>query len=148
MRPRISAPSQVRQTFSMIGWSTSHAASNVKISAEKRVFRTKRLADPRSGSDRPFVDAARDPVVIWPRLPEVLLKEGKRPLSEVESGFDPEPIHLRCCRRPNAVELLDRQSFDEGRPRLRCNDEEAIGLTMIRGELGEEFVVGDTRGSC
>jgi len=24
----------------------------------------------------------------------------------------------------------------------------AIGLTMIRGELGEEFVVGDTRGGC
>jgi hypothetical protein len=59
-----------------------------------------------------------------PRLPEVLLKEGKRPLSEVEPGFDPEPIHLCCRRRPNAVELLDRQSFDEGRPHLRCNDEE------------------------
>ena len=78
----------------------------------------------------------------------MLLKEGKRLLSEVEPGFDPEPIHLRCRRRPNAVELLDRQSFDEGRPHLRCNDEEAIGLTVIRGELGEEFVVGDTRGGC
>jgi hypothetical protein len=44
-----------------------------------------------------------------------------------------------CHRRPNAVELLDRQSFDEGRPHLRSNDEKAIGLTMIRGELGEEF---------
>jgi hypothetical protein len=51
----------------------------------KGVFRAKRLADP-VGSDRPFVDAARDPVIIWPRLPEVLLKEGKRLLSEVEPG--------------------------------------------------------------
>jgi Integrase core domain len=76
----------------------------------------------------------------------VLLKEGKRLLSEVEPDFDPEPIQLRCRCRPNAAELLDRQSFDEGRPHIRCNDEEAIGLTMIRGELGEEFVVGDTRG--
>jgi hypothetical protein len=75
-------------------------------------------------------------------------EEGKRLFFEVEPGFDPEPIHLRCRRRPNAVELLDRQSFDEGRPHLRCNDEEAIGLTMIRGELGEEFVVGDTRRGC
>ena len=44
----------------------------------KGVFRTKRLADNPIGSDRPFVDAARDPVIKWPRLPEVLLKEGKR----------------------------------------------------------------------
>jgi hypothetical protein len=75
----------------------------------------------------------------------VLLKEGKRQPSEVEPGFDPNPMHLRCRRRSNAVELLDRQSFDEGKPHLRCNDEEAIWLAMIRGELGEEFVVGDTR---
>jgi hypothetical protein len=78
----------------------------------------KRLADP-IGSDRSFVHAACDPVIIWPRLPEVLLKKGKRLLSEVEPAFDPEPIHLRCRRRPNAVELLDRQFFDEGRPHLR-----------------------------
>jgi hypothetical protein len=68
------------------------------------------------------------------RLPEVLLKKGKRLLSKFEPGFDPEPIHLRCRRRPNAVELLDRQSFDEGRPHLRCNDEEAIELTMNRAD--------------
>src|ERR1700730_18613592 len=30
VRPRISAPSQVRQTFSMIGRSTSHAASTMR----------------------------------------------------------------------------------------------------------------------
>ena len=43
----------------------------------KGVFRTKRLADP-VGSDRPFVDAARDPVIVGAGLPEMLLKEGKR----------------------------------------------------------------------
>jgi hypothetical protein len=51
VRQRISAPSQVRQTFSMIGWSTSHAASNVKISAEK-VFsapRDLRIRSARTG---------------------------------------------------------------------------------------------------
>src|ERR1700720_1189477 len=97
---------------------------------------------------RPFIDASRHPIKIGSCLPKMLLKEGKGLLSEVEPGFDPESIHLRCRRWPNAVELLDRQSFDEGRPHLRCNDEEAIGLTMIRGELGEEFVVGNTRGGC
>jgi len=35
----------------------------------KGAFRTKRLADP-VGSDRPFVDAARDPVIIWPGFPK------------------------------------------------------------------------------
>ena len=45
----------------------------------KGVFRTKRLADP-VGLDRPFVDAARDPVIIWPRLPEALLNPPQRPV--------------------------------------------------------------------
>jgi hypothetical protein len=45
----------------------------------------KHFGQPRSGSYRPFVDAARDPVIIWPRLPEVLLKEGAE-------GAKPEEI--------------------------------------------------------
>ena len=53
----------------------------------KGVFRTKRLADP-VGSDRPFVDAARDPVIIWSRLTEMLLKEGKCLLFEVAGHAD------------------------------------------------------------
>ena len=76
----------------------------------------------------------------------MLLKEGKRLLSEIEPGFDPEPIHLRCRRRPNAVEFFDRQILDKGGPHLWGDDEETIGLAMIRGEFGEEFVVGNARG--
>ena len=76
----------------------------------------------------------------------MLLKEWQGLRPEIEPRLDPEPIHLRCRRRPNAVELLDRQRLDERGPYLRCNYKEAIGLAMIRGELGEEFVVGNTRG--
>src|ERR1700730_11217316 len=134
VRPRISAPSQVRQTFSMIGWNTSHAASNVKISAEKvfsapRDLRIRSAWTGRSSTPRALKLETR------PGLHEVRLNKGMRQLSEFDLCFDPEPIHLRCRRRPNAVELLDRQFSDEGRPHLRCNDEEAIGLKMIRGEL-------------
>src|ERR1700730_14415446 len=107
----------------MIGSSPSHAASNLKISAEKvfphqvtcgsgRLGQAVRRCRARSSNN-------------MARLPEVLVKEGKGLLSEVDPGFDPEPIHFCFRRRPNAVELLDRQSFDEGRPHLRCNDEEA-----------------------
>src|SRR5208283_5430006 len=70
----------------------------------KSVLCTKRLADP-VGLNRSLVHAARDPVIIRRRLAEVLLKKGKRLLSEIESGSDPEPIHLRCRRQPNAVEF-------------------------------------------
>jgi hypothetical protein len=44
---------------------------------QEGVFRTDRLANP-VGSNRPFVDTARNPVIVWSGLPEVLLKEGKR----------------------------------------------------------------------
>ena len=43
---------------------------------------------------------------------------------------------------------LNRERLDKTRPHLRRDDEETIGLAMIRGELGEELVVRDARGSC
>src|ERR1700745_3922318 len=43
---------------------------------------------------------------------------------------------------------LTRQRLDKTRPHLRRDDEETIGLAMVRGELGEELVVRDARGRC
>ena len=68
----------------------------------KGVFRTNRLAV-LAGSNWPFVDAARNPIIIGPWLPEVLLKEGKCLLFEVEPGFDSEPVHFCCRRQPDTI---------------------------------------------
>ena len=43
------------------------------------------------------------------------------------------------------MKLPDRQGLDEFRPRCRRDDEEPVGLAMIRGQLGEKLVVGDAR---
>ena len=72
----------------------------------KRVLGADRLAD-AVGEDRTVVDAARDPIVKSPRLTKVLLKERHRLRSQVETGFDPEFVHLCCRRRTDAVEFAD-----------------------------------------
>ncbi len=41
------------------------------------------------------------------------------------------------------MEFADRQGLDEGRPHLRRDDEQSVGLAVIGGELGQELVVGD-----
>ena len=41
------------------------------------------------------------------------------------------------------MKLPDRQRLDECRPHFRSDDEEPVRLAVIRGEFGEELVVGD-----
>jgi hypothetical protein len=73
----------------------------------------------------------------------VLLKEGQGLRSQIETSCDPEPVHFRRRRRSDAMEFFDRQILDEGRPHLRSDDKEAVGLAVIGGKLRQEFVVTD-----
>src|SRR4051812_12247810 len=40
------------------------------------------------------------------------------------------------------MEAGDLERLDEARPHLRCDDELAVWLAVVGGELGQEFVVG------
>jgi hypothetical protein len=75
--------------------------------------------------------------------PEMVVQElqGLRP--QVEPRFDPESLHLGSGRRPDAVKLPDWQSLDEFRPYFGSDDEEPVGLALIRSQFGEELVVGN-----
>ena len=106
------------------------------------VLRPNRLAD-AAGMDRPFIDAARDPVIGATGLTEVLLKEGQGLRPQIEPRLDPEPMHFRSCCRSNAMEFGNRQILDECRSHFRGDDKEAIRLTVIGGKLRQEFVVAD-----
>jgi hypothetical protein len=55
----------------------------------------------------------------------------------------PSRFILASVAGPDAVELADRQGFDEGRALLRRDDELAVGLAVIGRQLGQELVVGD-----
>ena len=84
-------------------------------------------------------------VVVGTRLAEVLLEERQRLGLEVGAVADPSRSILRTSR-PDPVEPPDRQVLDKGRAHPRRDDEQAVGLALVGGHLGEELVVGDARG--
>lgn len=96
----------------------------------------------RSGSSARS-SIARDLIVPEPRLSEMLLQEGERPLLEIGTGLDAERFHLRGCRRTDTVKFLDGQSLHEGGPVAWRDDELAIWLVLVGCHLGEKFVVRD-----
>ncbi len=49
-------------------------------------------------------------------------------------------------RRSDAVKATDIERSDEVGPHLRRDDEQAIGLVVVGGDLREELVIGDPRG--
>ena len=55
--------------------------------------------------------------------------------------MDAKAAHSGGGRRPNAVELRDRQTLGEGRSHLGSDHEHAVGLTLIGGQFCEELVV-------
>src|ERR1700675_3956258 len=85
----------------------THRLEIVQVLRES-VLRPNRLAD-AAGMDRPFINAARDPVIVRSGLTEVLLKEGQGLRPPSEPRLDPEPMHFCCRRRSNAMELGNRQ---------------------------------------
>src|SRR5579875_2939854 len=108
----------------------------------KRGLGAEGLAPP-IGPHRPLVDAARHPIIVRPRFPEMPLQESQGLRLEVKPGLDPEPLHLGGGGGPYAGELPDRQGLDESRPHPGGDDEQPVRLAVIRGELGEKLVVGD-----
>ena len=76
-------------------------------------------------------------------LAEVLLKERDGVRLQIGAGEDAERIHLAGGRGADAVEFADRKIGHEGLAHIGRHHELAVGLAMVGGELGEEFVVGD-----
>ena len=95
------------------------------------------------GLDLAVADAAGEVVIIFARAAEIVGEEGEALGPEVGAGDDAEPRHLLRRLRADAVEALDRQRGDEGLASGGRDDAEAVGLVLVRGELGEELVVGD-----
>ena len=131
----------------MIGLRAARVSSAVKRSASN-VFsapmdlRTRSAQTGRSSMPRAM------PVIVWSRLPEVLLEKRQCLRLEIAAGTDAEPLHLGAGDRTNPVKLADGQSFDKGRAHPGCDDEQAIGLAMIGSHLGQKLVVGDAGGCC
>ncbi len=74
-------------------------------------------------------------------------QERTRLASQVEPGADAELVHLRRRHRADAMKFADRQRFHEGRTHLRRDDEQAVRLAVVGGQLREELVVGHAGGS-
>jgi hypothetical protein len=84
----------------------AHRPERVQVLREG-VLRPNRLAD-AAGMNRPFINAARDPVIVRTGLAEVLLKEGQGLRPKIEPCLDPEPMHFCGRRRSNAMKLGNR----------------------------------------
>src|SRR5580704_917279 len=92
----------------------THRLERVQVLRES-VLRPNRLSD-AAGMDRPFINAARDPVIVGTGLTEVLLKEGQGLRPQIEARLDPEPMHFCCRRRSNAMELGNRKFSTKAGP--------------------------------
>jgi hypothetical protein len=101
-----------------------------------------RLPDPVR-PDLPVVDASRDPIVVRAGLTEVGSHELQSLISHVEAGVQAERVHFRASCRPDPVEFTDGQAFDERRPHRGRDDELAVRLAVVGGELREELVIGN-----
>ena len=66
---------------------------------------------------------------------------------QIATGRNSEFRHLSSRRRPDAVELADRQGLHKGRPHARRDDEQPVRFAMIGCQLGEELVVRNA-GRC
>jgi hypothetical protein len=78
-------------------------------------------------------------------LTKLLPQEILRLHLEIRASDNPKPVHLRGRHGTHTREPADRECFDEGRTHRRSDNKKPIGLAMVRRELGEELVVGDTR---
>ena len=80
------------------------------------------------------------------RLAEVLGQEHARLCPQVKAGMDAERVHARRRLRADAVELGHGQALDEARPHARRDDEQPVGLAVVRRKLGQKLVVGHPGG--
>src|SRR5271154_1467121 len=95
----------------------------------ERRLRARRLARP-IGIDRPIVLAAGDGVVPAARLAEAPLQVLQRPALQIGAVLDACGVHPGGRRRTDAMELRDRQSFDERWTLFRRDGELSIRLAL------------------
>jgi len=107
---------------------------------EEGVLGADRLAD-TVGLDLAMADPSRNPVIVGPRDTEMLAQEIQTARAQVGAGLDAQPAHLGRRRRPDAMKLAHRQAGDKIRAARRGNDAQAVGLVLVRGDLGQELVV-------
>ncbi len=88
---------------------------------------------------------ARRAVEIGGVAAEMRLQKIERTLAQESAPVTMLSFSIRCRRyRPDTMEAPDRQAGDEIGPARRRDHAQAIGLVLVRGELCDELVVGDT----
>ncbi|MNU56952.1 hypothetical protein D3C71_460570 [compost metagenome] len=71
-----------------------------------------------------------------------MLQEGQGLTLQVRAGLYAQAVHLLRRHRPDAMETLHRQGLDKGLPSPWRDHELAVRLALVRGQLGQELVVG------
>ena len=94
--------------------------------------------------DLALVDAAANAPVPAPAASEPRFELGERALAQVGAGVDAERFELAGGDRADAVEPADRKRGDERLRALGRDDAQAVGLVLVRRELGDELAVGDS----
>ena len=102
------------------------------------------FADPVC-ADRAQIDPPRGAVEIIGETAEIGAHEFNVLRRKVRARFDAQPGHLLGAFRTNPVKPADRQSRHELRALTRLDDADSIGLILVAGQLGDEFVVADAR---
>ena len=113
--------------------------------AFQRVFAADRLAD-ADGLDRTVVDTPGKIVVELAGLPEKAAEHGGRGVVEVAPGVDAVLVHLFGRYGADTPEGLDRKAVDKLLCRVGMNRAEAVGLAVVGGNLGQEFIIGNAGG--
>ncbi len=114
---------------------------------DRQVVLERRLRGDRL--DRPFgdhrvvVDPPRELVQAAPELPEAHLELDQRARPEVSDRRHPHRGESGAGGLADTGELADRQRGEERLDLLRPDDEQAVGLLPVGGDLGEELVRRD-----
>src|SRR6516164_9984669 len=64
--------------------------------------------------------------------------------AQVRARFDAKGVHFARRHGSDAMKLRHRQVRDEGFPFVGHDGELPVWFLMVRGELGEELVIGDS----
>ncbi len=67
---------------------------------------------------------------------------------EVGSGVQSESLHFFSSHRSNTPEIAHRQFAYEFHRKVGVDGEKAVGLAVVRGNLGKEFIVGHSGRCC
>ena len=77
------------------------------------------------------------------RFAEMPGQESFGAVPKIRARADGQRVHLRLGRRADAMEPPDLEMLDKAGPHLWRDGELPVGLAVIRGELGKEFIIGN-----